>query len=196
MVAVSRTLFLTSAVVGEHASRAADYINTTTAVKSDSMAEDTVLGRKIDLNVWANGAKTDPARLQNQMFAYTVTQSAVNTFNEVGLPYVMRKIEEYRSGTSGASKPKSRLSSPSSSSKSIVSGSSSPDQKKSSWVNGKRVVFEDEDYAGRSEREFLARVRHEAALPDYTLFEDYSEMVTQFGYVSLWSTIWPLAPGL
>jgi hypothetical protein len=26
------------------------------------------------------------------------------------------------------------------------------------------------------------------------VFTDYSEMVTQFGYVALWSTIWPLAP--
>jgi len=34
----------------------------------------------------------------------------------------------------------------------------------------------------------------EVALPPYDLFFDYSEMVTQFGYVALWSTIWPLAP--
>jgi len=43
------------------------------------------------------------------------------------------------------------------------------------------------------EREFLDRVRREAALPEYDLFQDYSEMVTQFGYVAVWSAIWPLA---
>jgi len=36
-------------------------------------------------------------------------------------------------------------------------------------------------------------VRREAALPEYDLFQDYSEMVTQFGYVAVWSAIWPLA---
>ena len=45
------------------------------------------------------------------------------------------------------------------------------------------------------EREFMDRGKREVALPAYDLFADYSEMVTQFGYVSLWSTIWPLAPG-
>jgi hypothetical protein len=43
------------------------------------------------------------------------------------------------------------------------------------------------------ERAFLDSVREEAALPEYDLFVDYSEMVVQFGYVVLWSTIWPLA---
>ena len=48
---------------------------------------------------------------------------------------------------------------------------------------------------GAEEREFMDKVRREVALPEYTLFADYIEMVTQFGYVALWSTIWPLAPG-
>jgi len=55
-------------------------------------------------------------------------------------------------------------------------------------------VFEDEqEKGGMEERAFLDRVREEAALPEYDLFVDYSEMVVQFGYVVLWSTIWPLA---
>jgi len=58
----------------------------------------------------------------------------------------------------------------------------------------KRVVFEDEqEKGGMEERVFLDSVREEAALPEYDLFGDYSEMVVQFGYVVLWSTIWPLA---
>jgi len=32
------------------------------------------------------------------------------------------------------------------------------------------------------------------ALAEYSLFGDYNEMTTQFGYVAMWSTIWPLAP--
>lgn len=45
-----------------------------------------------------------------------------------------------------------------------------------------------------SEKEFLERIRNEAELPEYSLFVDFAEMVTQFGYVVLWSVIWPLAP--
>jgi len=40
----------------------------------------------------------------------------------------------------------------------------------------------------------LDRVREEAGLPAYDVFTDYNEMASQFGYVVLWSTIWPLAP--
>lgn len=121
--------------------------------------------------------KLNPTRLQDQMFAITVTNQVVNTFLEVGLPYVMRAVESVRSG------------------RGLVLPSSAGGSKK------KRVSFEDEadggsanGVEGAEEREFMERVRREVALPEYTLFADYSEMVTQFGYVALWSTIWPLAP--
>ncbi|KIJ58577.1 hypothetical protein HYDPIDRAFT_34038 [Hydnomerulius pinastri MD-312] len=64
----------------------------------------------------------------------------------------------------------------------------------------KRVAFEDEPTGQgqvvrtKEEGEFLETVRSEVSLPEYEVFEDYGEMVTQFGYVALWSTIWPLAP--
>ncbi|KAH9072296.1 DUF590-domain-containing protein [Lactarius deliciosus] len=97
-------------------------------------------------------AKLNPSRLQGQMFAYTVTNQAVNFFLEVGLPFLTRAF-------------------------------------------ALRVGFEDDkNGAARDEREFLERVRREVSLPEYDLFDDYNEMVTQFGYVALWSTIWPLAP--
>ncbi|KAF8159945.1 calcium-activated chloride channel-domain-containing protein [Crassisporium funariophilum] len=117
--------------------------------------------------------KLNPGRLRDQMFAYTVTNQAVNTFLEVGLPFVLRRFRKGKSPAKTAH----------------VSGGS---------VNGdglkKRVVFEDEkERGGMEERAFLDSVREEAALPEYDLFVDYSEMVVQFGYVVLWSTIWPLA---
>lgn len=46
------------------------------------------------------------------------------------------------------------------------------------------------------EKEFMEQVRRQVSLPEYTVFADYAEMVTQFGYVVLWSTIWPLAPAM
>jgi anoctamin-10 len=118
-------------------------------------------------------AKLNRSRLQSQMFAYTVTNQATNFFLEVGLPFLTRAFASVRSG-------KRRLS---------LSGASAGNSKK------KRVGFEDDkNGAARDEREFLERVRREVSLPQYTLFEDYNEMVDQFGYIALWSTIWPLAP--
>ncbi|KAF8195000.1 calcium-activated chloride channel-domain-containing protein [Pholiota molesta] len=131
-----------------------------------------------DANPTAVQTKLDSGRLRGQMFAYTVTNQAVNTFVEVGLPFVLRRIDEFRKKRTHSKVP--------SSASSVVSGSD----------NGakKRVVFEDEkERGGLVERVFLDRVRQEAALPEYDLFVDYSEMVVQFGYVVLWSTIWPLA---
>lgn len=117
----------------------------------------------------AAGQKLNAARLKDQMFAYTVTNQAVNTFVEIGLPYVLRAVGSFR--------------------KSSANGNGKGEKGK------KRVVFEDEqEKGGAEERAFLEGVRKEVALPAYELFGDYSEMVTQFGYVALWSTIWPLAP--
>ncbi|KAI1756957.1 DUF590-domain-containing protein [Xylaria castorea] len=44
------------------------------------------------------------------------------------------------------------------------------------------------------ERKFLRRVRDEAKLGVYDVAVDYREMVVQFGYLSLFSSIWPLTP--
>jgi len=44
------------------------------------------------------------------------------------------------------------------------------------------------------EHAFLERVRHEASLGTYDVTGDLREMAVQFGYLSLFSCIWPLAP--
>lgn len=44
------------------------------------------------------------------------------------------------------------------------------------------------------EAKFLRRVRRQAALPHYDVHEDISEMVLQFGYLALFSPVWPLIP--
>lgn len=125
-----------------------------------------------DMDIGRARQKLNPARLRDQMFAYTVTNQIVNSFTEVGLPYIMRFISTFRNGKS-APKPSSPTGEPK-----------------------KRVVFEDEkERGGMEERVFLDKVREEVSLPEYDLFADYSEMVIQFGYVVLWSTIWPLAGG-
>ncbi|KXN83968.1 hypothetical protein AN958_00612 [Leucoagaricus sp. SymC.cos] len=114
--------------------------------------------------------KLNPARLKDQMFAYTVTNQIVDTFTEVGLPFIMRSVTSF------------------------WNGKNTPKQGSPGAEPKKRVVFEDEkEKGGMEERKYLDKVREEMMLPEYNLFADYSEMVIQFGYVVLWSTIWPLA---
>ena len=123
-------------------------------------------------------AKLHPGRLRDQMFAYTVTGQVTDTFTEIGLPFLLRWFDAFRKGKTTM--------------KGLVSFGNGGD---SAGVK-KRVVFEDEkEKGGMEERAFLDSVREEAALPEYDLFVDYNEMVVQFGYVVLWSTIWPLAGG-
>lgn len=43
-------------------------------------------------------SKLNASRLQNQMFAYTVTNQIINTFLEVGLPFILRGVSNVRAG--------------------------------------------------------------------------------------------------
>ncbi|KAL1748206.1 calcium-activated chloride channel-domain-containing protein [Schizophyllum fasciatum] len=133
--------------------------------------------------------KLNPGRLRDQMFAFTVTNQVVNTFLEVGLPFIMRAVSNFQK--KGDSKKDDAKPADDSS----VSGRTSPSNASTVSSIRKKVVFDDEREPGAGEeREFLDLVRKQAALPEYDLFTDYSEMATQFGYVVMWSTIWPLAP--
>jgi anoctamin-10 len=121
----------------------------------------------------------NPSRLQDQVFASTVADQVVDMFNEVGLPYILRFVESIYDGISR--KVRSRAL------------SEEDKQQQQQQSVSERDWSETEKEEGK--REFLERVRSEVALPPYDLVDDYSEMITQFGYVVLWSTIWPLAPG-
>jgi len=117
-------------------------------------------------------------RLKNQVFAYLVTNQVINLGVEVVLPLVKKGIQEFRSGRGKET---------------MVGGPAGM----SSKMKKKRVEWEDEKTAsGMSDddRAFLDDIRTEVTLPEYQLFGDYSEMITQFGYVVLWSPCWPLAP--
>ena len=123
-------------------------------------------------------AKLDAGRLTDQMFAYTVTGQVTDTFTEIGLPFLLRWFDAFRKGKMTM--------------KGLVSFGNGGDN----TGTKKRVVFEDEkEKGGMEERAFLDSVREEAALPEYDIFVDYNEMVVQFGYVVVWSAIWPLAGG-
>ncbi|KAF9650159.1 DUF590-domain-containing protein [Thelephora ganbajun] len=122
----------------------------------------------------------DSARLQNEIHAYTVTSQIVAKFFDICLPYLMRFLGRVQGGVLGGN----------------------------GKAKGKRVDFEDEGPSGaesgvasgeerKEERELLVKIRKEVALgEEYDIFEDYLEMMTQFGYIVIWSTIWPLVPAL
>lgn len=51
------------------------------------------------------------------------------------------------------------------------------------------IVKDEPEEAG-----YLARCRNEASLPGYNVQEDISEIVLQFGYLALFSPVWPIIP--
>ncbi|KAK9767133.1 hypothetical protein K7432_003292 [Basidiobolus ranarum] len=53
---------------------------------------------------------------------------------------------------------------------------------------------EHDEFVREDEKDFLNRIIEESKLPEYDVYEDYVEMITQFGYVALFSSIWTLTP--
>lgn len=111
----------------------------------------------------------NPDRLTKQVIYFTVTAQVVNFLLETIVPYAKRKLftaveHAQEEVTSTLTKTKTN---------SFPARSTYPDHPE--------------------EASFLARVREEATLPAYDVTVDYREMVVQFGYLSLFSVVWPLA---
>ncbi|KAF2834920.1 DUF590-domain-containing protein [Patellaria atrata CBS 101060] len=107
----------------------------------------------------------NPDRLRKQVIYFTVTAQVVNLCVEIIVPYLKRK---------GFAKVKKMQSA-----RAVRSGGAVPD------------VSENDP---PEEASFLHRVRQEAELDTYDVTNDLREMVLQFGYLSLFSVVWPLAP--
>ncbi|KKK18217.1 hypothetical protein AOCH_004532 [Aspergillus ochraceoroseus] len=114
----------------------------------------------------------DPARLRKQVIYFTVTAQAVNFAMETIVPMLkqraLRKYKEYQK------KRTERTDSGLDGEARKASAASLDDPK--------------------DEVQFLTRVRKEAELDDYDVTEDLREMCIQFGYLALFSPIWPLVP--
>lgn len=107
----------------------------------------------------------DPNRLRKQVIYFTVTAQIVNFSMEVIVPYLKRQ---------GFIKYKQMQSE-----RAAKAGGARPDP-----------GVED----APEEKDFLTRVRSEAELDVYDVTSDFREMVIQFGYLSMFSVIWPLVP--
>lgn len=117
--------------------------------------------------------RIDPARLRKQVIYFTVTAQAVNFGLEVIVPLLKRKLfRKYKEFN------KERAA--------------------KNGNNGQQVIPRRDSTFGfddpTAEKDFLARVRNEAELDEYDVTTDLREICIQFGYLSLFSPVWPLVP--
>ena len=111
------------------------------------------------------GFTIDPSRLRKQVIYFTVTAQIVDFAMENIVPYIKRRgFHKYQEMKTERAARK---------------GGASP---------GTTVQDAPE------EAEFLTRVRNEAELDVYDVTSDLREMVVQFGYLALFSVVWPLTP--
>lgn len=107
----------------------------------------------------------NPSRLRKQVIYFTVTAQIVNFGLETVLPWVKRKgMNKYKEMQDERAAKK---------------GGAVP-------AAGANDLPEEAD--------FLHRVREEAELDDYDVTTDLREMAIQFGYLALFSPVWPLVP--
>lgn len=107
----------------------------------------------------------NPERLRKQVIYFTVTAQIVNLGMEVVMPYLKRQ------GFIRIKQMQSKRA------------------QKNGGITPSASVEDPPD-----EKEFLARVRSEAELDVYDVYTDLREMVVQYGYLALFSVIWPLVP--
>ncbi|KAK5169460.1 uncharacterized protein LTR77_005436 [Saxophila tyrrhenica] len=108
----------------------------------------------------------NPARLRKQVIYFTVTAQIVNFAMEVIVPYLKRQgLIKFKQMQTKRTEKKTGIPLPSA------------------------AAFDPE-----GESDFLARVRNEAEMEVYDVYGDLKEMVVQFGYLTMFSVVWPLAP--
>lgn len=107
----------------------------------------------------------NPARLRKQVIYFTVTAQIVNFAVETLLPIIKRRgLNKYQELKTERAAKNGGVSP-------AASLNDSPE-----------------------EADFLARVRNEAQLGVYEVGSDLREMIIQYGYLVLFSVVWPLAP--
>ncbi|ELR09701.1 hypothetical protein VC83_06251 [Pseudogymnoascus destructans] len=109
-----------------------------------------------------SGFEINPDRLKKQVIYFTVTAQIVNLALEVIVPYVKRRV--FRKV------------------KEVQANSTKKSERKQDHTVSDLP----------EEHDFLTRVRNEAELGVYDVATDFREMIMQFGYLSLFSVVWPL----
>lgn len=114
----------------------------------------------------------DPDRLRKQVIYFTVTAQVVGLGMETVVPYLKqrfaRQYKEYKKKKTGRTDT------------GLERETKRP----------RKHSYSDH----HDEVEFLTRVRKEADRDDYDVTDDLREMCIQFGYLALFSPVWPLVP--
>ena len=106
----------------------------------------------------------DPDRLRNEVIALTLTGQVSGAIEELALPWFKTQFKQW-----WRDRQATRVH--------------------QHGGSGHEVTLDDP-----GEAKFLRRVRRQALRPQYNVQDDIAEMVIQFGYLALFSPVWPLVP--
>ncbi|KAG0281621.1 hypothetical protein BGZ95_001475 [Linnemannia exigua] len=112
----------------------------------------------------------EPSMLKDRLRAFMVSNQVISFFSETIFPWMSRKLMK------GAAKVQREVSE-------VLHHDGAEDEATEEAFGGQ----DSEEI-----RKFLRTVQNQVDLPVYDVNEDYAEMVEQFGFVSLFSVIWPL----
>ncbi|OQE26618.1 hypothetical protein PENSTE_c005G01252 [Penicillium steckii] len=159
-------VFLTAFVYVPFASRIVPYLDVFRLTVRPFVSKEHATAKRSHFQI-------DPARLRNQVIYFTVTAQIVGFAMETIVPYLkqgaFRKYKTFNKKRNGKSGEKKDQESP----------------------ERTPIVSYDDPV---EEKEFLARVRNEVELSEYEVTDDLREMCIQFGYLALFSPVWPLVP--
>ncbi|EFP85529.2 uncharacterized protein PGTG_11885 [Puccinia graminis f. sp. tritici CRL 75-36-700-3] len=156
-------------------------------IRLEGSADQYLNTRALDFSTYS----INTARLYEQLFAYQVTNQIVDTFSEVGLPYLIKIVSFRWNKLRSEREVKRRLTK---NSPEIDPSSSSVDPTAATTTKTTTTTTAMTTDDAPDEHELLERLREEAKLPEYRLFVEYAEMAIQFGYVVLWTAVWPISP--
>lgn len=106
----------------------------------------------------------DSNKLRNEVITLTLTGQISSAIEELALPYLKNSVKDWWRTY----------------------------RTSHTFATGGQTKFVKGD--DPMEARFLRRVRKQASLAPYDVHEDISEMVLQFGYLALFSPVWPLIP--
>ncbi|CAO3642180.1 unnamed protein product [Cunninghamella echinulata] len=122
------------------------------------------------LNISHHHKKVDFQRLHDQFVYFIVTGQVVGFMTEMAVPYAKALLM-----------PKAKeLSAKVTKDSSALSKRDEAMSSEGSAINPAKVKF-------------VKKVYKEVGLEEYNIYTDYVEMVIQFGYISMFSPVWPLA---